>query len=68
MTDPKLDTAIEQLWGEIEKQAKYIGELESDMVDLELELTDATAELDGMYAQVDELRYQQEKENSDARA
>ena len=68
MTDPKLDTAIEQLWVEIERQVKYIGELESDMIELELELTDATAELDGMYAQVDELRYQQEKENSDARA
>ncbi|MGI6379206.1 MAG: hypothetical protein ACOX2R_00310 [Anaerolineae bacterium] len=58
MTDPKLGVAIKQLWVEIEKKSAHIA-------DLELELADANDELDGMYAQLDELRYQQEKENND---
>ena len=52
MTDPTISMVIEQLWARIEKKEAY-------MVDLEEELADAGLELEDMYTQLDELRYQQ---------
>jgi chromosome segregation ATPase len=52
MGDRALNAAIERVWAEVER-------LEADADELREDLVDAECELEGLYAQLAELRYQQ---------
>lgn len=55
MPDIQISVRIEQLWNEIERKEAYV-------CDLHEELCDAELELQGMWQELDDLRYQQGKE------